>query len=138
MDEEELVDEIASIEMERQAKARESGNAVACHWALGKLEALQAREKKALQSHGPSAAHSANLARLTAEITKVRQLTGTNARTSRRHANTGELSAGPGPGTGAGRGGPRHGEGGPRHGDSGRGGQQRQRNRKNRPKPAGG
>jgi len=79
---EELTDIIASIEMERQASAREAGNATACAASLRKLRELQCGEKEALQSQGPSADHSANLAALTMEIARVEKLTGTANRLS--------------------------------------------------------
>lgn len=79
---EELTDIIASIEMERQESAREVGNAAACAAALRKLRTLHTGEKEALQSHGPSAEHSANLAALTVEIARVEKLTGTAHRLS--------------------------------------------------------
>jgi hypothetical protein len=72
-----LADVIASVEVERQAAARESGNAAACIVALRKLQELQTREKEALTAHGPSAVHSANLATLVAEIGRVQKLAGT-------------------------------------------------------------
>jgi hypothetical protein len=74
---EELADVIASVEVERQAAARESGNAAACIVALRKLQELQTHEKEALTAHGPSAVHSANLATLGAEIGRVQKLAGT-------------------------------------------------------------
>jgi hypothetical protein len=74
---EELADVIASVEVERQAAARESGNAAACIVALRKLQELQTHEKEALTAHGPSAVHSANLAMLGAEIGRVQKLAGT-------------------------------------------------------------
>jgi hypothetical protein len=79
---EELTDLIASIEMERQARAQEVGNAVACAAALRKLQALQASEKEALALHGPSADHSSNLAALTVEIGRVQKLGGATNRLS--------------------------------------------------------
>jgi hypothetical protein len=74
---EELAEVIASVEVERQAAARESGNAAACIVALRKLQELQTHEKEALTAHGPSAVHSANLATLGAEIGRVQKLAGT-------------------------------------------------------------
>ena len=76
---EELADLIASFEAERQAAAREKGNAAAGESALRKLQALQTREKEALAS-GPSEVHSVNLAMLVAEISRVQKLTGTTNR----------------------------------------------------------
>jgi hypothetical protein len=79
---EELADVVASVEVERQAAARESGNAAACIVALRKLQELQTHEKEALTAHGPSAVHSANLATLGAEIGRVQRLAGTTNRLS--------------------------------------------------------
>jgi hypothetical protein len=73
---EELTDVIASVEMERQERAREVGNATACAAALRKLQALQMSEKEALRLNGPSDEHSANLAALTVEIGRVQRLGG--------------------------------------------------------------
>ena len=75
---EELADIIASVEAERQAAARESGNAAACMTALRKLQELQKNEKNALATQGPSDVHSANLATLAAEVSRVQKLAGTN------------------------------------------------------------
>ena len=83
---EELIDAIASIEMERQERAREAGNATACAAALRTLRALYASEKEALQSGDPSAEHSANLAALAVEIGRVEKLGGTTNRPSRPDA----------------------------------------------------
>jgi len=79
---EELTDVIAAIEMERQERAREVGNATACAAALRKLQALHASEKEALQLNGPSAEHSANLDALTVEIGRVQKLGGSTNRLS--------------------------------------------------------
>lgn len=81
---EELIDELAAIELERQEKAREAGNAVACSAALRSLEKLQTTEKEALRTQGPSDVHSANLARLTTEIARVQKLGGTTNRSPNR------------------------------------------------------
>ena len=78
----EVIDAIAEIELERQEKAREAGNAPACAEALRKLQKLQTHEKDALREHGPSDVHSANLARLTAEIARVQKLGGATNRSS--------------------------------------------------------
>ncbi|HSQ05785.1 MAG TPA: hypothetical protein VLN59_17225 [Burkholderiales bacterium] len=79
---EELTDVIASIEMERQERAREVGNAAACVAALHKLQALHVSEKEALQLNGPSAEHSANLAALAVEIGRVQKMGGGSNRLS--------------------------------------------------------
>ena len=77
---EELAGLIASVEMERQAAAREAGNAAACLTALRKLQDLQVREKTALSTKGPSELHSANLAALASEVSRVQRLAGTTNR----------------------------------------------------------
>ena len=79
---EELAELIANVELERQAAARETGNAAACLTALRKLQDLQVREKTALSTGGPSAAHSANLAALAVEVSRVQRLAGTTNRLS--------------------------------------------------------
>lgn len=91
---EELTDAIAVIEMERQERAREEGNATACAEALRRLQVLQMQEKDALKEQGPSDIHSANLATLTAEIAKVQRLGGATNRSSQggkpRHEGRGD------------------------------------------------
>jgi hypothetical protein len=79
---EELAELIANVELERQTAARDTGNAAACLSALRKLQNLQAREKTALSTKGPSAVHSANLAALAAEVSRVQKLAGTTNRLS--------------------------------------------------------
>jgi hypothetical protein len=115
---EELTDALASIELERQERAREAGNATACAEALRRLQALQANEKQALQSQGPSDIHSANLATLTTEIARVQKLAGTTNRAPRgnpqgqgqgqRHEERGGGGGGGGPPRGAPRPQPRN------------------------------
>lgn len=72
----ELIDAVARIEMERQERAREVGNAAACAGALRELRALHASKKDALRLGGPSEEHSTNLAALAAEIGRVEKLSG--------------------------------------------------------------
>ena len=76
---EELIDTVAIIELERQDRAREAGNAAACAAALHRLRELYAGEKEALRG-GPSAEHSANLAALAVEIGRVEKLSGNTTR----------------------------------------------------------
>jgi hypothetical protein len=77
-----LIDAVARIEMERQERAREVGNAAACTAALRELRALHTSEKEALRLGGPSDEHSANLAALAVEISRVEKLSGGSSRLS--------------------------------------------------------
>jgi hypothetical protein len=77
-----VIDAVARVEMERQERAREVGNAAACASALRELRALHATEKDALRLGGPSAEHSANLAALAVEIRRVEKLGGGASRLS--------------------------------------------------------
>ena len=70
----EVIDLIAEIQMHRQAMAQESGASAARNEALRKLRELLARERAALQSHGPGALHAANIAGVTLEIAKLGKL----------------------------------------------------------------
>ncbi|MFI4922988.1 MAG: hypothetical protein ACHP6J_04665 [Burkholderiales bacterium] len=70
----EVTDIIASIEMQRQEAVKEAGLAAACSEALRKLHELLDREKKALQLHGSSTQHSANIEAVLTEIKKVKKL----------------------------------------------------------------
>ena len=67
----EVIDLIAAIELHRQATEKESGASAARSEVLRRLHELLARERAALQSHGPGARHAANIARVTLEITKL-------------------------------------------------------------------
>lgn len=69
-----LIDEIASIEMQRQEKEKEAGLAASCSGAIGRLHKLLDREKEALQLPGSSAGHPANFAAVTIEIERVKRL----------------------------------------------------------------
>jgi hypothetical protein len=75
-----VIDLLAVIEMHRQEMAKESGLAAACDEALRKLHELLEREREALQSHGPGARHSANIATVMSEIAKVKNLGGDASR----------------------------------------------------------
>lgn len=76
-----ITDMIAHIEMHRQEMAKEAGHAAACGEALRKLHELLEHERAALQRHGTSTAHPANIEAVTTEIQRVKQLTGvTNPR----------------------------------------------------------
>ena len=72
----EVTDIIANIEMQRQEMEKEAGLAAACSEALRKLYELLDREKKALQPHGPSTGHSANIEAVMIEIKRVKKLSG--------------------------------------------------------------
>ena len=72
----EVTDIIANIEMQRQEMEKEAGLAAACSEALRKLHELLYREKKALQLHGPSTGHSANIEAVMIEIKRVKKLSG--------------------------------------------------------------
>jgi len=72
----EVVDDIAAIEMHRQGTEQESGLAVACSEALRKLHALLEQEKEALQLHGPDTVHGINVEVVANEITRVQSMTG--------------------------------------------------------------
>jgi len=67
----EVIDLIATIELHRQAMAKESDAAAARSEVLRRLHELLARERAALQSHGPGARHAANVERVTLEIAKL-------------------------------------------------------------------
>lgn len=72
----EVTDMIANIEMQRQEMEKEAGLTAACREALRKLHELLDREKKALQPHGPSTGHSANIEAVMIEIKRVNKLSG--------------------------------------------------------------
>jgi hypothetical protein len=72
----EVVDEIAAIEMHRQGTEQESGLAVACSESLRKLHALLEQEKEALRLHGPDTVHAFNVEAVANEITRVQSMTG--------------------------------------------------------------
>jgi hypothetical protein len=93
-----IIDAVARIEMERQERAREVGNAAACAAALRDLRTLHTNEKEALRAGGPSDEHSSNLAALAAEIRRVEKLSGGASRSSapdgERRPSGGESPAG--------------------------------------------
>ena len=67
----EVIDLVAAIALHRQATEKESGASAARSEVLRRLHELLARERAALQSHGPGALHAANIARVTLEIAKL-------------------------------------------------------------------
>jgi hypothetical protein len=70
----EVTDMIAHIEMHRQEMVKETGLAPACGEALRKLHELLEHERSAMQLHGTSTTHPANIEAITIEIKRVRQL----------------------------------------------------------------
>ncbi len=71
----EVLDVIASIEVQRQEMEKESGHAASCSSALRKLHELLDHEKEALQLRGPDAGHPENVEAVTIEIERVKRLT---------------------------------------------------------------
>ena len=78
----EVTDMIAHIEMHRQEMQKEAGLAAACNEALRKLHELLDQERQALQLHGPSTVHPANIEAVTLHINRVKQLAGAASRQS--------------------------------------------------------
>jgi hypothetical protein len=70
----EVIDAIADIEMQRQARVKEAGPTASCSSALRRLHELLDREKQALQQHGPDAGHPENVEAVAAEIERVKGL----------------------------------------------------------------
>jgi hypothetical protein len=69
-----VTDNIAHIEMQRQAATKEEGLAASCREALRKLQELLDGEKAALRRQEPDAGHSPNIDAVTIEIQKVKKL----------------------------------------------------------------
>jgi hypothetical protein len=72
----EVVDDIAAIEMHRQGTEQESGLAVACSEALRKLHALLEREKEALRVNGAETVHAFNVEAVANAIARVQSMSG--------------------------------------------------------------
>ena len=72
----EVTDGIAAIEMHRQGTEQESGLAVACSEALGKLSQLLEQEKAALQLNGPDSVSAINVEVVANEIMRVQAMAG--------------------------------------------------------------
>ena len=72
----ETIDTIAEIEMQRQVMEQEAGVAAATRGALRRLHELLDREREALQAHGPSPGHPANIAAVTIAIERLTKVTG--------------------------------------------------------------
>jgi hypothetical protein len=68
---------IAAIETQRRELEKGSGLPASCNEALRQLHRLLDRERQALQMHGTGTQrHSANIGRVTLEITRVKILAG--------------------------------------------------------------
>jgi len=70
----EIIDALASIEMQRQEREKESGVPVSCGWALGKLYGLLPRERKSRRTNGESTALQANVEAATLAIGRLGKL----------------------------------------------------------------
>jgi hypothetical protein len=69
----EMIDALASIEMQRQEKERESGVPVSCNWALGKLYELLPGDRKSPGTDAGTALQS-NIEAATLAIGRLRKL----------------------------------------------------------------
>ena len=69
----EVIDALASIEMQRQQREKESGVPASCGWALGKLHELLPRERE-LPGNEESMAFRANIEAATLAIGRLREL----------------------------------------------------------------
>jgi hypothetical protein len=78
----EVIDALASIEMQRREKEKESGVPVSCSWALGKLYELLPRERKPPGTNAESTALRGNIEAATLAIGRLGEL----ARTTGRNA----------------------------------------------------
>lgn len=78
----EVIDMIASIELQRREVDMEAGRVAACGGALRRLQELLDREKEALSVNGPGTGLSANIEVLTVEIGKIRRLADMTGRLS--------------------------------------------------------
>jgi hypothetical protein len=72
----EVTDGIAAIEMHRQGTEKESGLAVSCTEALGKLNALLEQEKAALELNAQDPVLAANVEVVANEIRRVQAMAG--------------------------------------------------------------
>src|SRR5712671_1063506 len=82
----EVIDALASIEIERREKEKESGIPVSCKWALGKLYELLPGERKSPATDAGTALQT-NIAAATLAIGRLRELART---TGQRAAPKGE------------------------------------------------
>jgi len=69
----EVIDALASIEMQRQEREKESGVPVSCNWALGRLYELLPGERKSPATNA-GAALQANVEAATLAIGRLREL----------------------------------------------------------------
>lgn len=76
MPSDEVMDGIAAIEMHRQGTEKESGLAVACSEALGKLQQLLEQEKQALQLNGADVVSAANVDAVANAIRRIQSMAG--------------------------------------------------------------
>jgi hypothetical protein len=77
-----VIDALASIEMQRQEREKESGVPVSCSWALGKLYELLPGERKSPRASAESTALRGNIEAATLAIGRLRKL----ARITGEHA----------------------------------------------------
>jgi len=70
----EVLDMIASVEMQRQEMEKNVGLAASCSSALRKLHEVLDHEKEALQLRGADAGHADNVAAVMIEIERVKAL----------------------------------------------------------------
>jgi hypothetical protein len=69
-----VIDALASIEMQRQEREKESGVPVSCNWALGKLYELLPGERKSPRTSAASTALRGNIEAATLAIGRLRKL----------------------------------------------------------------
>src|SRR5882672_4167949 len=70
----EMIETLASIEMQRQEREKESGVPVSCSWALGKLYEVLPRKGKSPATNAESTALQANIEAATLAIGRLREL----------------------------------------------------------------
>jgi hypothetical protein len=76
----EVTDDIAHVEMQRQDMEKETGLAAACATSLRKLQEILQREQQALQANPGSPEQAANVEAVTVEIERVKGLAGLTRR----------------------------------------------------------
>ncbi len=70
----EMIDALASIELQRQEREKESGVPVSCSWALGKLYEVFPRERESPGTKAEGTALQANIDAATLAIGRIRKL----------------------------------------------------------------
>ncbi len=70
----EMIDALASIELQRQEREKESGVPVSCSWALGKLYEVLPRKRKSPGTKAEGTALQANIEAATLAIGRIRKL----------------------------------------------------------------